>query len=196
MDTFNKVLSTLETAGATGEKTLKNRVKLIGNISQVGPEAYFHIIFPELNNAEIAKIENTLGTELPVQYVEFLRKANGAILFGGNFSLYGLRTSFVREGEESYQPFSIETPNIKERPKDALSDWIIIGGYRQDGSRLYIDKNSGMVYRSERTRASHQLNSWKDFWSMLDAEVDRMSKLFDVSNQIIGSEDDLVPTRV
>lgn len=189
MNNFKSVLSALMVAERTGKKDLVNGVILLGATPQIAAEAYLHVVFPGLKENDIKSIEDRLGTQIPNQYRDFLSDSNGLILFNANLVLFGLRRNATRIGEDAYQPFSIETSNTIERPNDALPNWIIIGSYRQDGSRLYIDKLNGMVYRCDRNKSSSQFNVWPDFWSMLASEIDRISGLYNMNNELVKPMD-------
>lgn len=179
MKNFEQALTIIDKARVLGERRLENGTQLIGHIPHRGPQAYFHTVFPPLSSEGMEKIEQTIGTSLPEQYKEFLTHTNGLHLFGGEFSLDGLRRNYVRIGDEAVQPFDLHLTNTFERPKDAANDWVFIGGYRLDGSNLYIDKLTGKVYRSERRKATNRLNEWPDFWTMLVSEMERLAALFD-----------------
>ena len=182
----------MERAKILGERQLPNGTRLIGHVPHVAPEAWLHEIFPPLDKGGIDKLEAGLKMSIPTDYKEFLSVANGLMLFSCRLSLDGLRTSYVRTGDEAIQPFSLLTPNTFERPKDALPSYLFIGGYGQDGSRLYIDGETSKVFRAAR-RTSTPLNEWKNFEEMLVTETIRIALLFDDKGKRINPNEPTTP---
>lgn len=192
MEKFKAILNVLERWKNCGEIQLSNETRMIGHLAEQGRLAYLHTIFSPLGEAGIATIENRIGTSLPEQYRQFLRLSNGLHLFRV-LTLDGLRGNYARAGDESIQPFDLDTANTHERPQDAEDDWIFIGGYGRDGSTLYIDKTHGNVYRCENGKATHRLTVWPDFWSMLTSETERLASLFDDKGELIDKLASVTP---
>lgn len=161
-----------------GERTLDNGTRLIGHVPHVAPEAYFHLIFAPITMAHINELQAKIGRSLPQDIVDFLLRVNGISLFSGSIFINGWRKNYVRQGDDAWPPFDMATRNTFERPKDAEDSYVFVGGYRQDGSLLYIDKASGCVYRCTR-ESSEPLNRWDTFAEMLLPEAERLSHLFD-----------------
>lgn len=190
---FSDILSILESFSHLGEKKYSDGAKQIGYIPHKAPLAYLHVLFRPLTIEDIYRIEDVLHCSLPDQYKEFLFLTNGINLFSDSLSLDGLRTSYDRTGNGKIEPYDIQTPNIEERPKDAKNSFVFIGGYNFDGSHLYIDTNTGKVFRCERWHSLHILNEWKDFWTMLSSEVERLNKLFDKDGRRIDPQKPTTP---
>ncbi len=161
-----------------GSRRLDNGTELIGHVPHVAPQAWLHIIFAPLDHMQIQQVERDIGRKLPMEFREFLQKSNGLSLFSGALSLYGWRSNFNRSEDQAWQPFSIRTPNVSERPSDAHDSLVFIGGYRADGSRLYIDPRDSLVHRCSRDSAK-PLTTWQDFDTMLASEVERLAAMFD-----------------
>lgn len=172
-----------ESARNLGSDILQDGTELIGRTPHVAPDARFHLVFPGLDSEQIEKIEHELGRHVPITYRQFLTRHNGLILYAGAISFYGFRRSYERRGDEAWQPFSIKTPNVDERPKDAEPSYFFIGSYKNDGSKLYIDDDTEKVYRSERWKSKNRLNEWTDFPTMLESEMERLSKLFNAEGE-------------
>ncbi len=161
---------------------------LIGKAPHVAPLAWLHSIYPILNDSDIIELNNKLGTEIPDDYKYFLTNySNGLSLFVSKFYLYGYRKVLGRSIEASRQPFSLLTPNVDERPKNAKENHFLIGGYKWDGSKLYIDTNTGKVHYCDRWDVT-SLYEWSSFGEMLLSETERIIKLFD-ENGVILDED-------
>ena len=174
---FAEILSIIEKAKSLGFRVLENGTQLVGAVPHVAPEAYIHKVFAPLSENQILYLEGAvLKRSIPASYKELLAHCNGLSLFSGSLSLDGYRKSYTRHGDEVWQPFAIETPNLIERPADAERDAFFVGGYKADGSVLYILE--GKAYRSPR-RSAKPLNEWNNFWEMLLSETRRLAELFD-----------------
>ncbi len=192
MESLDYLLEVVSRARHMGERTLSNGVRLIGHIPHVAPEAYFHVTYPPLNNTQIDSLEEAIGRELPFELHAFYHKTNGIKLFGYSLSIDGLRKSYVRTGDEAWQPYSIITPNTLERPPHADEALVFFGGYRGDGSRLCMTPHSSVVYRCEFGTA-RVLNKWSSFDEMLTSELNRLSTLFDEKGRKIDADAPTVP---
>ena len=65
-----------------------------------------------------------------------------------------------------------------KKPKNAKDTYFFIGGYRYDGSKLYIDSEDGKVHFCKRRDASSLL-AWDSFEDMLLSESKRIFTLYD-----------------
>lgn len=185
-DPFIHLMALVERAKSFGYKALSTGVRLFGHVSHVAPDAWFHVVYPGLDETQLLELETRLGRTLPTSYRDFLRVANGISLYSGSLTLDGLRTSYVREG--AWQPFALELANTVERPKATPETHVCIGGYRYDGSRLVIDSESGKVFRCPRRSAALILNEWPGFWEMLQAETERLASYFDPQGRRINTD--------
>ena len=94
---------------------------LIGKATHIGKEAWLNKIYPVLNFDDITYIEKKLRADIPDEYKKFLLNfSNGLNVLVSTFFLYGLRKHLGRDIEASRQPYSLETSNMEERPKDLL----------------------------------------------------------------------------
>ncbi|HET6990518.1 MAG TPA: Imm27 family immunity protein [Bacteroidia bacterium] len=122
-----------------GHKILSDGTELFGNDKQIAPQAWLHQIYPPLADVDIEDIEKMIGNKLPNSIKNFYKEMNGFSVFIGKLTVDGLRKNFSRNIEASWQPFSIETINKKERPKNAKDEFIFIGSYSETGNIIYID---------------------------------------------------------
>lgn len=182
----------MESYGHLGQRTLPNGTRLIGHVPSVAPEAWFQCIYHPLRIEEIKYVEEDVGSPVPVVFSTFLQKCNGLSLFSYSLSIYGLRKSFSRTGDAVWQPFSIKTPNIDERPRYSQPSFFYLGGYRLDGSLLYIDTISHKVFRCKR-RTAKPLNQWPTFEVMLESETERLSSLFDNEGHLLNPDQPTTP---
>ena len=175
-----------------GFKELDNGTKLIGHIPQLAEMAYLHIIFAPLSNKDIIKLEKSLNTDIPDIYKEFLCLTNGLSVFSESLTLDGYRKDYSRIGDDMWQPFDLDIPNVAERLPDAEPSFFFIGGYGYDGSLLYIDKKTNIVYRCL-DYASNQLNKWDDFENILISEMQRLETHFDEKGNKIDESRSTTP---
>ncbi len=151
-------------------------------------------IYPVLIEEDIIHLEKELETKIPTAYKLFLlHNSNGLNVFTSSFGLDGLRKELGRTIEDSRQPFSLITPNTIEKPKNAKEGYFFIGGYEWDGSKLYIDKETGKVHYCDRWDAT-SLYEWSSFEEMIVSEVKRITSLFDEKGIVI--DEDLHTTTV
>lgn len=174
---IEKAFKVLAQASSFGIRQLNDGTRLFGRATHVAPEAWLHLIFPPLIEAEVEILEQTLRRQIPKPYRTFLTKfGNGINIFSGSLSLDGMRKSNDRTGDGNWQPFAIETPNLYERPRDAESRHFFIGGFEEDGSLLYLENDK--VIRCDRASVK-PLNEWGSLSEMIGSEVKRLSELFD-----------------
>src|SRR5256885_10277036 len=69
-------------------------------------------------------------------------------------------------------------------PTHAKASQIVIGGYQDDGSLLFLDLEDGTAFRTK-SRSKKVLNRWTDFWTMLQDE-DRKSTRLNSSHLVIS----------
>jgi hypothetical protein len=177
-DIVDRLLDCIEPAKGLGFTCMPNGTLLTGHVPHVGPDAWLHVVYAPLTVPQLGEVEGTIKRALPAPYRALLLQANGLSLFSGSLSLYGLRTDMRRSGEAVWQPFSIGTPNTVERPPDAAEGSVFFGGYRADGSRVYLDAQGPQVHRCSRT-SSVALNSWPDLSTFLLDELTRLAAHFD-----------------
>lgn len=192
MDYLDRVQQLMESYSPLGRRVLRDGTRLIGHVPHVAPEAWLHAVYPALTTQQVEQIGDYVGLPVPTAISSFLQRCNGLELFSNNLNLYGLRRSYSRTGDDVWQPFAIETPNVHERPKDALSSFFFIGGYRDDGSRVYIDATDGQVHRCPR-RSAQPLNRWPSFDVMLESEATRLAGLFDRQGRLIDPDAPTTP---
>jgi hypothetical protein len=192
---LREVRAAVEQARTFGYRQLSDGTELVGHTPHVGPDAWFHVVFPPIAPATIDQVEHEIGRSLPGPYREFLQAMNGVSLFAGSMSLYGHRRNFQRTGDAVWQPFSIRTPNTVERPRDAAAHLVFVGGYKADGSRLYIDGETLQVHLSLR-ESTGPVATWKSFSTFLEEELARLRHFFDDKGRRIGYGANCAPSPV
>lgn len=182
---LQELIRALELAARNGERTTALGARLYGHVPHVAPEAWFHCLYRGLSDDRISQLEVELGREVPAPFVAFLRYSNGINLFSGRLALYGARNNYERTGDNAWQPFDLEAPNLIERPLGCPLSYFFIGGYGDDGSRLLIDSATMKVLRVPRRSFGPVLTAWSDFDDMLEREIRRLSGLFDTNGRLV-----------
>ena len=174
MDIFDK----LENYSFLGKEILSNGRHLIGRAPHIAPQAWLHKFGAGLNEKEIIELELEIKIPIPSEFRKFLKLTNGLNIFVSAFCIYGKRNNYIRNIENSWQPFDIVTPNTFERPKNAKRSNLFVGTYSWDGSGVYIDVETGKVHYHKRFDATSLLE-WDNFGEMLSSEIERIIALFD-----------------
>lgn len=146
-----------------------------------------HILYEPLDDAFISRLEMVIGKPLPPALSEFYRKANGFSIFGGKFSMKGLRHDYSREltDEGMYQPVSLEYENTTKRPKGYTADMTFFGWYSYDCSNIYTQAGDKRIFMCPRRTVKPTLCEWPDFDTFLLSEADRLAALFDEEGHMI-----------
>lgn len=172
---------------------LNNGTILICKVPHVAPEAWFHEIYaPPLNENEIKHISDSVNMELPEDYIQLLREHNGINAFSDNLRVFGLRKSYVRVGDEVYQPYDVISFN-NERKQYMPNSWFLIGNYRYDGSLIAynLSENKSTILRCDENTLNI-LNTWQSLYDFLNKEIHRLSVMFDEKGRLI-KESPMIP---
>ena len=175
----------------------KTGATLIGHVPHVAPEAWLHSLHIPLKKKQISALEESVGTTFPYEFRDFLGFTNGLKAYSDSISIYGIRTNYDRTIEGGRQPYDFQLMNRPaEKPPDAENTMVFIGGYSwMYGSDLYFDSGSlhpERIYRCSR-ESVYPLNTWENFWVMLDEELKRLAAMFDDKGRQIDPEKPTVP---
>lgn len=174
---YKMIYNLLNKFSNLGKKNTDNGDILIGNPSEQKPYWWLNIIYRKVDENQVCELEKLLDTSIPESYKDFLINfGNGLDILDGTLALYGYRLNNSRV-LGNYQPYSLRTPNISERPKNAKQNYFFIGTYNWDGSNLYIDKETGKVHFCAR-RDAKSLYEWASLEDMLLEEIPRIYKHF------------------
>ena len=174
---YKDILNPLFQWKQEGERLLENGTILIYKVPHIAPKAWFHIIYHHIEITTLKEIEKELSISLPDDFKEFLLTTNGINIFSDSISVYGKRTSYVREGDEAIQPYDLALHH--NEVKHYLPDkYLVIGSYNWDGSHIIYDLDTNQIHRCERY-SSTVLQSWDNLKSFLSDEINRLTKLFD-----------------
>jgi|SRR6185437_3598697 len=176
-ETFKQISNILESYSWLGREVTPYGTTLIGKAPHIAPMAWLHTIYKPLKEEEIISLEMDIGYSIPKSIKDFLKCSNGLNVFNTDFYIYGKRGHYKRDANSAWLPFSVIRANVDERISDSKNNFFYIGGYSWDGSKLYIDSTSGIVYRCERY-SSRPLNKWNNLEEMLITEINRLVNLF------------------
>lgn len=161
----------------------------------VAPFAYLHIVFKGAERGAL----NTIGDmlQIPESWRNVLSIQNGAILFSGAISFYGVHapgTLLNRTDLFNRLPFSIEAEN-RSWPPPRREIQVVIGGYSYDGTRAVLDGSNGSVSAMPR-KSSIIVASWPNTDTWIKSELTRMAALFDSEGRIQAEREMTLPYRV
>ena len=110
---------------------LRNGGRFIRKLPDDRSLGYLHKLYYPLDAAALERLRSELGDRLPDQHEAFLRWANGASLFDGCVSLFGLVEKFTRSVEpEAQNPICIASANRRFSrmvPERWEAGWTVIG---------------------------------------------------------------------
>jgi hypothetical protein len=161
------------------------------HVPWVAPLAYLNIIYKPAASEVLSDVAAKL--QVPASFVALLARYNGAILFSGGLSLYGVvRKDQLLDRTDSFSrlPFNIETENRGRFPD--RDRFLKIGGYGFDGSHTCIDRRDSRIdvfHRGDK----EPYCSWATLDGWLDSEIRRFSDLFDESGKPLVAESDMLP---
>lgn len=178
MTNFAQLRELILEAKGLGYEITPNGAELFGFVldEEFGIKRWWHYLFPALTITQQDELQESCKTQIPSSLREFLSHSNGVNLFSDALCIYGLRLGNDRTSKEAY-PYAMDIPNTFERPEDAKPNHLFIGGFNWDGTLLYMDTETGKVYRCQK-RTVKPINEWPDFWTMLLSEAKRIKSLF------------------
>lgn len=157
----------------------------------VAPEAYLHIIFKPPRRALIDTVDSRL--RFPRSVLDLFAVQNGARLFTGAIWLDGIVEEgqlLDRTGSFGLLPVDIAESNAIRHFDGAR--YLIIGGYRYDGSRVCVDRVTGQVGIKQRGEPNVR-DTWPNVERWLLDELERIGRQFTDDGHFIGTSEGLAP---
>lgn len=192
MTKYYKIHNLISKYSTLGTKITDDGTYLVGNPDNKKPYFWINKVYRRLTEEQIKEFEEKYELIIPNEYKEFLMEfGNGISILTGTMSLYGYRYIFNRN-LDTWQPFSLKTINIDERPKNSKESFFFIGGYDWDGSHLYIDKETSKVHFCSRYDAT-SLITWNSLVDMLESEISRLYGLFNDRGEEIDEDKTTLP---
>jgi len=156
-------------------RILGTGTRLVRHVPTVAPEAFLFTLYPGLTVDDVAQVEAQLKRKLPSAYAALLRASNGLSIFVGTLVVFGARATYARTGDAARQPVDLIDPNTMDRPR-IPKDAVIIGGYREDGSLLYMRAGQDdVLWTTERGGSVRR--TWPSLEAFLLEEISRLTKL-------------------
>ena len=159
------------------------------------PSAYLTIVFKPLKSSQIAVESQRLS--IPNPFREFLTIQNGAMLFGGSLSIYGLvpsGTFLNRTDLLCRSPFDIASEN-ETLPFCWRDNFFAIGSYSWNGDMVCLDRKNGQVILGTREKVQ-VLRRWSGLEDWLKSEMQRMAFLFDSTGRLLVAESRTTPSEI
>jgi hypothetical protein len=193
-DRTKDILTKLKKWDTQGVREISNGTMLICHVPHIAPKAWLHRIYAGLTDENIVFLQDKLGKTLPNDYACFLKVANGINIFSDSVSIWGMRTSNARRGDEAIQPYDLLSLN-EEKIGEIPDSWLVFGSYSWDGSTMVYDlsRHKTKVFRCERY-SINILQEWPDLLTWLDSEITRLSKLFDENGVEYDEDTPTIPT--
>ena len=180
----------------TGNDRENETAFLRTQVPWIGPKAYLNVIFKSAPEDTLRELARNL--RMPRSLIDFLRVQNGAILFSGALSVYGVHRPgqlLNREDPSFDLPFNIELENSNWPPANRTR-YLVIGGYGFDGSGVCIDRTNFGIHvfqRGKRELLPTPSSAWPSLEEWLTSEIARLSMLFDNFGRRLVNESDTLP---
>jgi hypothetical protein len=185
---FHRVVQILSRWSVKGEKILSNRTRLICPTPHVAPEAWLHALFAPLSGLQVDRMQKSLGTLLPDDFRQFLLRANGLQAFSYRVSVWGLRKTWQRHGDEVWQPFDLVSHNEEvDRPSGSPSELVYFGASDVGNTWCFFEFD-GSSYRVGKTERHDfkPIAYWPEFGVWLLQEIESLEDLFDSDGRLIS----------
>lgn len=150
--------------------------ELIGKAPHIAPLAWLHKFYKPLNDDDIQKLEFQIRRRVPNEIKQFLKITNGLGMFNTTFTLSGYVYLFKRE-IGYWQPFSLFDEQSTRRENNH-NNFFFFGGWDKDGSSIYLDTDTGKVFRCKQRDAT-PLNEWNCLEELLLSEYKRLVEQHD-----------------
>lgn len=157
----------------------------------IAPEAYLNIIFKPAPRGILLEMARKLS--FPPSVHEFFQRQNGAILFSGALSVFGVVEPgrlLNRQDPFSLPPFNIEQENASWPVH--RDQFLVIGAYQFDGSRVCINRSDATVHVLKKKQKAPSI-SWPSLESWLGDEIARLSFAFDNEGRMTVPESETGP---
>jgi hypothetical protein len=151
----------------------------IGHIPHVAIEGYLHLLLPPISDQGIEALKTETGLDIPYSLQRLLKIHNGIEIFD-YVTLFGLRTSYKRSDMDAMmeQPFNMVTPNTKERPDAAPSDFLFVGSLGDDRLKVGLWPDGEVGYWDKKTQTVVPSGYYNVFEFLLE-ETRKAERLFD-----------------
>lgn len=177
---FQNIKSELIQKYGTLGHEISDEWEAIGKAPHIAPMAWLHRFYKGLSDTELVEMESQVKMKVPLVLREFYKWSNGLEFFNDVFSISGY-VSLLRREVGHWQPFPIVNDSL-ERPKNTNPNQFYFGGWSWDGSKAYIDVESGEIFRCLRKDAT-PVNKWNNFEEFLYSEHKRLCSIHDLEGK-------------
>jgi hypothetical protein len=177
--THEEIRSYLTRWTLTGHELFLDGTELIGKVSHLSPDAWLHELFAPPSEPNYEQLLHHIPNIFDFEIGKLLSVLNGINLFSSQLFIYGLRTSYRRDGSV-FQPWDITTHHCEETHNLHGKNAIVFGG--SDGlpdGICYVENSDLSVEAFDRNDWSRPMHSWPNLHDFVRAEVGRLSLLFD-----------------
>ncbi len=157
----------------------------------VAPQAYFHVVYKPAPHDALASAAK--AWLFPPPLIDLLARNNGARLFSGALSVYGVVPLGQRLNR--LEPFSLPPFNIERENESWALDpdhLVVVGGYQLDGSRACVDRRDSRVLVFARGDMQPSA-SFVSLGAWLECEIERYHGLFDKDGHLTGAPEEVGP---
>ncbi|MEO6394211.1 MAG: SMI1/KNR4 family protein [Pyrinomonadaceae bacterium] len=188
-DIYGEVLHVVEKWTQLGERHCANGTKLICPTPHVAPKAYLHLLYAPLCSESICELENEFELPLPESFRSLLGHSNGLDLFSGFLSIWGVRISWARVGDDGWQPYDLIYHNRDlGAPQPECAPPVVYFGSSANGENWCFFEQLGQTYRVGET-PRHEfapIRYWPNFETWFREKVAEIEVLFDEEGRQIA----------
>lgn len=159
----------------------------------IAPKAYLHIVFKGASPEALDEVGRR-GLRLPENWLDALSLQNGAMLFSGAMSIFGLHNPGAllnRTNIYERLPFNIVSES-QSWPVKPVERYVRIGGWDYDGTGAVLDRESGAVFAIPR-KSETVLQKWPDADAWINGETTRLAALFNSEGVIQVAREETIP---
>jgi hypothetical protein len=181
MEQFSELFSIVEKWAGRGERRLKNGTKLICPVVHGASQSWLHVIFAPAQAEELQAAQDLCGMAFPTDLYAFLLRSNGMSLFSGCVKIWGIRKSYVRVGDDSWQPLEIADHNASgQTPQGSPSSLVFFASIGRGAEWCFLEPtpNGHRVGKTDSRKAFSPTGYWPDFWSWLLEQAHWLEGLF------------------
>ena len=177
--THNEIKNLLQRWMPTGHKIFSDGTELIGKVAHLSPYAWFHELFAPPTEIDHDQLLHYIPDIFDFEVGKLLFTLNGMSLFSSHLFIYGVRTSYRRDGS-IFQPWEITTHHCEKVDNLYGRKAIVFGGSDAlpDGIS-FVENADFSIDAFDRNNWNKPMHSWPNLHDFVRAEIARLSLLFD-----------------
>ncbi len=176
MDAYEEVLNFISRWRRLGVLQGTTGGLAVGSLPKIGTHAYLHVLGVPLGADHVGRLANLIGTPIPLDFENFLNRANGARFFNRLLSLGGYRTTTrtANADELLWEPWDIVSGNLLDTVARQTNS--IYFSNDTDGNPIYIAQNGEVNCRLSN---GDLVASWPSFAKFIVDELTRLERFHD-----------------